>query len=142
MQDWMETYRSVVFPWHCDHFGHMNARYYAHHFDDASFHLWAISGISHRDLKTRGVSVVTARSTIDFIHEMSSGDLLVVKSGFTAAGNKSVKFASNMYNADTDVLCATQRAVEVFFDETTRRSTTMPDDVRVLLNARLLPECG
>ena len=36
--NWVETNRAVVFPWHCDHFGHMNGRWYAPIFDDAGFH--------------------------------------------------------------------------------------------------------
>ena len=37
MENVFEIYRAVVFPWHCDHIGHMNVRWYAHHFDDAGF---------------------------------------------------------------------------------------------------------
>ena len=44
MAAWMETYRGVVFPWHCDQFGHMNVRWYAHIFDDAAFHIWPLLG--------------------------------------------------------------------------------------------------
>ena len=37
MYEWRETYRGIVFPAHCDHLGHMNARFYADPFDDAGF---------------------------------------------------------------------------------------------------------
>lgn len=32
--------------WQCDHFGHLNARYYAAAFDDAVFVFWDGNGIS------------------------------------------------------------------------------------------------
>ena len=30
------TYRGTVYPWHCDHVGHMNVMWYTHLFDRAS----------------------------------------------------------------------------------------------------------
>lgn len=45
-----EVYRGVVFPWQCDHFGHMNVRWYAHHFDDGGFHLWTMAGVGQKDI--------------------------------------------------------------------------------------------
>lgn len=138
MEAWYETCRGVVFPWHCDHFGHMNVRWYAHYFDDAGFHLWTMAGISQAELRARGVAMVVARIKIDFIHELRDGDLLVVRSGFTHVGNKSLHHVARMFNADTDVICATQESVEVFFDPDTRKSAPMPDDVRQILEPQLV----
>jgi acyl-CoA thioester hydrolase len=36
-EQWVELYRSVVMPAHCDLYGHMNVRHYAAFFDDAGF---------------------------------------------------------------------------------------------------------
>jgi len=30
------TYRGLVYPWHCDHMGHMNVMWYTGKFDEAS----------------------------------------------------------------------------------------------------------
>ena len=140
MTDWIATFRAVVFPWHCDHFGRVTARWYAAHFDDASFHLLQRVGLSFQYLKERGtITAVIGRSTITYIQEMRAGDLLVARSGFTELGNRSVKRESRMYNADTEVLCATEQAVDVVFDEATRQSAPMPDDVRQHLGAHLVP---
>ncbi len=53
MSAWREIYRSVVFPWNCDQYGHMNVRWYAHHFDDAGFGLWSVIGCSHENCGRR-----------------------------------------------------------------------------------------
>ena len=132
---WMETQRAVVFPWHCDHLGHMNVRWYAHFFDDAGWHLWSSIGISHVTLKARGVVTVVANINTDFHHESGPGDLLVVNSAFTRIGGKSLTMSQRMTNAETSVLCATQDVVEVFFDMTTRKAAPMPDDIRARLEA-------
>ena len=29
MSEWKTTYRGIVYPWHCDHMGHMNVMWYA-----------------------------------------------------------------------------------------------------------------
>ena len=135
MDNVFEVYRSVVFPWHCDHFGHMNVRWYAHHFDDAGFHLWTVAGLSQKQVFASGVSLVVAQTKIDYVREMKAGDMLVVRGGFTHVGGKSLRHHLRMYDADADELRATQDTVEVFFNPETRRSEKMPDDFR----ARLAP---
>lgn len=135
--DWMETHRAVVFPWHCDHLGHMNVRWYGHFFDDAGFHLWSQIGLSHATLKERGVVTVIASIKTDFRHECGAGELLLVQSAFTRLGTKSLTMHQRMTNAETGTLIATQEVVEVFFDVTARTATAMPDDIRDKLAAVL-----
>lgn len=137
MRNVFELYRSVVFPWHCDHIGHMNVRWYAHHFDDAGFHLWTVAGVSQKSLHESGTSLVVAQITIDYVREMKAGDLMLIRGGFTHVGNKSVRHHLRMYDADTDELRATQDTVEVFFDPVARRSAVMPGPCRERLTAAL-----
>ena len=131
----MEAHRGVVFPWLCDHIGHMNVRWYAHWFDDAGFHLWTRIGLSHATLKARGIATVIARTETDFRHELNAGELFVVESAFTRLGTKSLACTHRMTNAETGTLCATQTAVEVFFDLATRKAIPIPDDLRAKLEA-------
>src|SRR5688572_11470470 len=94
-----EVYRGVVFPWMCDHIGHMNVRWYAHHFDDAGFHLWSMAGVSQREMRERGTQVVVAQTTIKYIRELNAGDLILIRAGFVKVGEKSVVHIAKMYNA-------------------------------------------
>lgn len=130
-----EITRAVVFPWHCDHYGHMNVRWYAHHFDDASYQLWSLKGMSTKELSRRNLLNVVANTTTNFIKETRAGDLLVIKGGFTHVGNKSVRIVLEMVDADTDEVRANQTVVEVFFDAEKRCSTTIPDDIRRFLQS-------
>ena len=125
-----ELYRAVVFPWHCDHIGHMNVRWYAHHFDDAGFHLWTVAGLSQKEMHENGVGLVVGQIKINYIHEMKAGDLLVIRGCFSHVGGKSIRHHQRLCNADTGVLCATQDTIEVFFDPETRTSAPMPDFYR------------
>ncbi len=138
MAELTETYRAVVFPWHCDHNGHMNVRWYAHHFDDAGFHLWSVSGLDLSKLRERGINFVVAGNATNFIDELKAGELLVIKSGFVELGNRSLKAVHHMYNADTGALCATHDMVLVGIDAVTRKSAAMPDEMRERLSQKLV----
>lgn len=140
MGNWVETYRGVVLPCHCDQFGHFNVRFYAHAFDDACFHLWSRSGVDQPALLARGIAMVTARNTVNFQHELTAGDLYLIDSGITRVGGKSVGHLHRMRNANTGQLCASMESVEVFFDTGARASTAMPAEQRAMLSARCLSE--
>ena len=127
MSRWMETHRAVVIPWHCDHIGHMNVRWYEHCFDDAGWHLWTRIGLTPAEMERRGIVTVIASAKTDFRHELKAGDLLVIESAFTGLGNSSLNHVQRMRNVETGILIATQETVEVFFDLATRPSVAMPD---------------
>ena len=50
----VETYRGTVYPWHCDHMGHMNVMWYVGKFDEATWHLFRMVGLSSPWLKANG----------------------------------------------------------------------------------------
>lgn len=138
MANWLELHRGVCFPWHCDQFGHMNVRWYAHFFDDAIFHLWPRIGISWKAMEERGVHTVTASTTTQFRQEVKSADLIVIEGGVARCGTKSVTFRQRMLNVDTGETHALQDVVEVFFDPTTRKSAAIPDDLRAKIEAHIV----
>ena len=138
MGEWRETGRGVVFPAYCDHYGHMSARWYVPFFDDAGFHTWTVFGCSYAEMKANGNESMAARYTINYLHEMKAGDLLIIKSAFTRLGNKSCTHSHRMYNADTDTLCASAECVEVFSDPATHTSIPMPQWVRERLEQILV----
>jgi len=133
-------FRGVVHPWHHDIFGHMNVRHYAPFFDDASFHFYAVMGLSMDALlSAHGVHVVTARAETNFIRELKAGDLFVIDGSVTRLGNRSVTIFLRMLHAGTGALHATYEMTEVFFDPTTRTSAPMPEAVRPLFARWLAP---
>ena len=140
--EWRETGRGVVHPWLCDQFGHLNVRYYNNYFDDASFHVWSANGVGVVEMEKRGVITVVASTRYDFVQEMTVGQALVIRSGFTRVGTKSVTYLQKMYDADYGTLHATNEGTEVFFNPETRQSTAMPDWFRERLSALLVDPDG
>lgn len=136
---WLETARMVVFPAHCDHLGHMNVRFYAQVFDEASFHIWARAGITYAMMTDHGVVTVVARNATDYLKEVRVGSLLLVESAFVKLGTRSVTYRQRLRNAEDGGLHAVQEAVEVVFDPKTRSSAPMPDAIRERITAALKP---
>ena len=141
-QNCFDIYRAVVLPAQCDHNNHMNVRWYAYHFDEAGFQIWTVANVRQSEMRERGVQVVVARTTIDYVKEMIAGTSILVRGGFTHVGSKSVVHCTKMFNADTGDLCAVQETVEVFFDPATRKSAPMPDDFNERLSALVIDASG
>ena len=132
---WYETHRTVVHAWMCDHFGHLNVRFYAHLFDDAGFALWPLIGVSRAVFERSGLHTVVARTETDLKRELLPGQVVLVRSRFTRIGDKSVTYKQELLDGETNTLHAAQRAVEVFFDPQSRSSHPIPDEIRSLLEA-------
>jgi acyl-CoA thioester hydrolase len=135
---WFVTYRGIILPRHCDHYGHLNVRYYAHFFDDGGFQMWHHIGIKQSDLTQNGMGVVVANISINFIHEITAGQLMEIKGAWSKMGNKSMAHEQKMFNADTGILCATQTTSEVYFDMEKRQSTNMPENLREIVKAHVI----
>lgn len=130
MSSYVETFRGVVYPWHCDHLGHMNVKNYVGMFDQAAFHFLAICGFSFHDMEASGETIVDARHTIEYKVEQRAGALIRIDSAFVRLGGKSVTARHRMWNTETGDLAATSEIVGVYFDLGTRQSIPIPDTVR------------
>jgi acyl-CoA thioester hydrolase len=142
MATWRESGRGMVFPWLCDQFGHMNVRWYAAHFDDASFQVWPLVGLGPAEFEKRGVVAVVASTKIDFVREIHVGRAFVMRSGFVRVGGKSVTYMTRMFDAESGTLHAVNEATEVFFDPRARKAAPMPDDMRAVLERNLVDPKG
>ena len=138
MSQLVECNRVAVLPWNCDQYGHMNVRYYAHHFDDASFVLWSIMGVRINDYLEKGMHTVVANTQTNFIKETKAGETLVIEGGFTRIGSKSVTMHFRMYDSDSRGLCATYDSVEVFFAVKNRKSIAIPADIISILKDKVV----
>ena len=138
LENWFVTYRGVVLPKHCDHYGHLNVRYYAYFFDDGGFQMWHHIGIKQSDLKQNDMGAVVANISIDFIHEITVGQLMEIRGVWRNMGNKSMSHEQRLFNVDTGVHCATQTTSEVYFDMKKRCSAPMPENLREKVKANVV----
>jgi len=124
------TYRGTVYPWHCDHMGHMNVIWYVGKFDEATWHLLASVGLSRRRLQEEGIGMVAVEQRIEYKRELCAGDLLTIRSSFQEVREKSVLFTHEMTNQETQELAARTILTGVCIDLTTRRARALPADIR------------
>lgn len=130
MSNWTETGRGVVYPWHCDHLGHMNVQHYVGWFDIGAFHFMSMLGFSSHDMHEVGETFVDAQHTIKYINEQKVGSLFKIESGITKVGTKSMTCVHKMNNTETGLLAATTEVVMVYFDLKTRLSQIIPDELK------------
>jgi acyl-CoA thioester hydrolase len=135
MDKWFDLYRGIVMPAQCDVYGHMNVRYYAALFDEAGWHFPSFAGLKLEEIQARGLGTVVATLTIDFHHEIRSGQLVLIRGAVTRVGTKSFNHEMRLYAADSKTHCATQKTVEVCFDTKARKGVPLPDDMRSKLAA-------
>ena len=126
----VETYRGAVYPWHCDHMGHMNVMWYVGKFDQATWSLFARIGLGAAYLREQGRAMVAVDQRLQYKKELFAGDVVEVGSGVLEMRDKSIHFFHEMKNAEDGGICATSRLVGVHIDSRARKSCPFPDGVR------------
>ena len=79
------TYRGTVYPWQCDHVGHMNIMWYVGKFDEANWNLFARLGLTPSYLRESGRGMAAVQQNIAYKRELLAGDIVEVRSRL--AGN-------------------------------------------------------
>lgn len=124
------TYRGTVYPWHCDHMGHMNVMWYVGKFDEATWQLISNIGLSRSRLEKEGAGMAAVEQHIEYKRELRAGDLITIRSAVLEVRDKSVRFRHEMWNDESGELAATTTLVGVHLDLTTRKARSLPVDVR------------
>jgi acyl-CoA thioester hydrolase len=125
----MITYRGVVYPWECDHMGHMNVMWYVGKFDEATWQLLGALGATPSRLREEGFGLAAVEQHIEYKRELRAGDLLTVRSSVLEAKEKSLRFAHEMTNDQTGELAATTVLVGVCIDTVARKARPLPQDI-------------
>lgn len=126
----IDTYRGAVFPWECDHNGHMNVRFYVAKFDEGTWQFMAAIGLSRAEQRRRNLGAMAVNQTIAYKRELLAGDVVAVATDVTRIGGSSVTFRHRMTDAASGEAVAEMEIVGVFVDLAARKSTPIPDDVR------------
>ena len=125
----IETYRGVVYPWHCDHMGHMNVMWYVGKFDEATWHLFTHLGITPSFMRERQRGMAAVEQRISYLSELHAGDTVAIRTGVTSVSAKTIKFFHEMRNAETDTLAAVTLLTGVHIDTSARKSVPLPEEI-------------
>ncbi|MFD1657814.1 acyl-CoA thioesterase [Streptomyces caeni] len=120
------TYRGTVYPWHCDHMGHMNVMWYVGKFDEATWNLMSHIGITPAYLRSDHRGMVAVDQQISYRRELVAGDVVLVRSAILEVRDKVMRFRHQMENAATGEVAAVTVLTGVHLDTRTRRSCPLP----------------
>jgi len=124
------TYKGTIYPWHCDHMGHMNVMWYVGKFDEATWHLLHAVGLTPDYLRANNRGMVAAEQNIRYKRELLAGDLITVHSTVVEVKDRSIKFTHDMRKLDSDEVAATTTLTGVHLDSVARRACAFPDAIR------------
>jgi acyl-CoA thioester hydrolase len=124
------TYKGAVYPWHCDHMGHMNVMWYVGKFDEATWHLFHALGLTPAFLRQSNRGMAAVEQTIKYQRELVAGDVVTIHSTLIELKDRSVRFTHTMRKADTNEIAATTTLTGVHLDTVARRACAFPDIVK------------
>lgn len=130
MAEYAITYRGVVYPWQCDHMGHMNVMWYAGKFDEASWQILSMLGLSSSHLRSGGRGVAAVEQRIEYKREVRSGTAITIHSSVLEITEKSIRLAHKMRNDETGDVAATTVVVGIYFDTKARKAMPIPSAMR------------
>lgn len=122
------TYRGTVYPWHCDHMGHMNVMWYVGKFDEATWQLFTRIGITADYMRTSGRGMAAADQRISYRREVRAGDVLLVRSAILEVRSKVIRFCHQMEDVATGEAVAVTVLTAVHIDTGKRRSCELPEE--------------
>ena len=129
MNDLVETYRGTVYPWHCDHMGHMNVMWYVGKFDEATWNLFASFGVTAAFLRDQRRGMAAVQQNITYRRELHAGDIVDVRSALVELRDKVARFVHEMRNAQTGEIAALCELTGVHIDADTRKSCAFPAEI-------------
>ena len=139
MSEPMMTYRGVIYPWHCDHMGHMNVMWYTGKFDEATWQLFSALGMTPTFLKERKRGMAAVEQQTSYLAELHAGDLICIRSKVLEVRDRSMRFSHDMINEETQRLAARTILAGVHIDTGTRKSAWFPGEIKTRASALVGP---
>ena len=130
MSEFAVTYRGTVYPWQCDHMGHMNVMWYVGKFDEASWQILSTLGLTRARFRNENAAMAAVEQRIDYKRELYAGDIVTIRSTVLEVKDKAVRLIHEMRNDATGEVAAVTVTVGVYLDTTARRARSLPSDVR------------
>ena len=138
-RDLQLTYRGVVYPPDCDHMGHMNVASYVEKFDQATWHVFRLCGITRSYLQDQRRVMAGVHQEISYQRELFPGDTIRIESALTEAGARKLSWTHEMFDDVTDERVASCALTAVHIDASSRKAVEFPPHIHEVA-ARLLEE--
>jgi len=124
------AYKGTVYPWQCDHVGHMNVMWYVGKFDEATWNLFAQIGLTPSYLRDNHRGMAAVQQNIAYKRELLAGDIVEVRARIVEIRDKVIRFVHEMRNADSQQVAAICEITAVHMDRQSRRACPFAEHVR------------
>lgn len=129
MPDTVLTYRGTVYPWHCDHVGHMNVMWYVGKFDEATWQFFNALGLTPSYLRASNRGMAAVDQQISYLQELHAGDVVTVRTKMLEVKDKSLRFAHEMVHDETAAVVARTTLKAVHMDTVARKSCHFEEQI-------------
>ena len=136
------TYRGTVYPWQCDHVGHMNVMWYVGKFDEATWQFFHALGLSPSYLRAAQRGMAAVDQHIQYKRELKAGDVVTIRSKILEIEGKKIRFRHEMTNGDTGEVAAVTTLLGVHMDTHARKACPFPAEVLNLAGRLAAGEAG
>jgi acyl-CoA thioester hydrolase len=123
------TYRGTVYPWQCDHIGHMNVMWYVGKFDEATWNLFTEIGLTPSYLREGRSGMAAVQQNITYKRELMPGDTIVVRTRLLEVREKVLRYVHEMSLVDGGEAVALCDLTVVHMDRAAHRSSALPPAV-------------
>lgn len=120
------TYRGTVYPWQCDHVGHMNVMWYVGKFDEATWQLFSAIGLTPSYLRSVRRGMAAVEQQISYLRELHAGAVVSVRTTISKVSERSLIFVHEMTNDETGEVAARTVLKAVHLDTEARKSCALP----------------
>ena len=134
------TYKGVVYPWHCDHMGHMNVMWYAGKFDEATWNLLSLFGLTTHYFKQETEGMVAGEQQTFYKQELLAGMSVYIKSGLIEVKDKAIKFFHEMYIAETNEVASITFLTGIHIDSKLRKACSIPEKIKEMASEYVTTE--
>jgi acyl-CoA thioester hydrolase len=123
------TYRGAVYPWHCDHVGHMNVMWYVGKFDEATWQFFNILGLTPGYLRSQKRGMAAVDQHISYMRELRAGSVVSVRTALVGFKEKSIQFVHEMIDDEKGDVVAKTALKGVHLDTELRKSCPFPEAI-------------
>lgn len=129
MSETLLTYRGTVYPWHCDHVGHMNVMWYVGKFDEATWQFFNAIGLTPSYLREANRGMAAVDQHISYMQELHAGDVVTVRTTILEVKDKSLRFSHEMVHDETLAVVARTTLKAVHMDTVARKSCAFAEHI-------------
>jgi acyl-CoA thioester hydrolase len=119
--------------------GHMNVMWYVGKFDEATWNLFAMVGLSPSYLRDANRGMVAVEQRISYKREVLAGSVVLVRSHVLEVREKVLRFSHEMVNVESSEVAAVTELTGVHIDRGVRKSCPMPAAVLERATALIAP---